>query len=189
MWSQRRRHNRSVQKRRARHPDVVSDESMETPSERRLPTPEAPMPDTPDHVWVFGGDHSPWVQSVLLGLHEKKIAHTVTTVPPLSVFAKSGILMPAAQSDAGPWQLDSARILEQFGFRQVDEADQRALQRIFGAGALQRTVNPWDFWHKWSELRDGHASLGRRLFNHLLRPSSSLSGSAERTSVRRNSSA
>lgn len=64
------------------------------------------MPDTPEHVWVFGGDHSPWVQSVLLGLHEKKIAHTVTTVPPLSVFAKSGILMPAAQSDAGPWQLE-----------------------------------------------------------------------------------
>ena len=102
------------------------------------------MPDTRDHVWVFGGDHSPWVQSVLLG---------------------------------------------QFGFSKVDEADQRALQRIFGAGALQRTVNPWEFWDKWSELRDGHASLGRRLFNHLLRPSSSLSGSAERTSVRRNSSA
>lgn len=122
------------------------------------------------HVWVYGGDHSPWVQAVLLGLHEKAIPHTVTTVPPLSVFLHSGILMPAVKIDEGPWVFGSAQILSQFGFSKVDDADQRALQLIFGAGALQRTLRAWDFWNKWSYLRDGHDSLLRRNLHHILRP-------------------
>jgi len=80
---------------------------------------EGERPKKPEHVWVYGGDHSPWVQSVLLGLHEKGIAHTVITVPPLSVFSNSGILMPAAKIDDGPWLLDSGRILGKLGFSEV----------------------------------------------------------------------
>ena len=53
----------------------------------------------PNHVWLYGNDHSPWVQSVLLGLHEKQIPHTVELAPPLSVFRSSGVLMPAAKID------------------------------------------------------------------------------------------
>ena len=34
----------------------------------------------------------------------------LTTVPPWSVFCKSGIMMPAASVDGGPWRLESAEI-------------------------------------------------------------------------------
>jgi hypothetical protein len=57
----------------------------------------------PNHVWVYGNDHSPWAQADLLGLHENEIAHTLATIPPLSVFLRSGVLMPAAKIDDGPW--------------------------------------------------------------------------------------
>ena len=123
-----------------------------------------------NHVCVYGGDHSPWVQAVLLGLHEKNIPHTVVTVPPLSVFLNSGILMPAARIGDGSWMLDSAKILGELGFAKVDGPDRRALQVLFGVGALQRTLEPWDFWYRWSYLRDGQASLALRLWNHLRRP-------------------
>jgi glutathione S-transferase len=139
---------------------------------------KSPMPDVPGaevarrprHVWVYGGDHSPWVQSVLLGLHERGIAHTVVTVPPLCLFLNSGILMPAARIDDGPWLLDSQRILAELGFGEVAVAERRALQVVSGSGAFQRTDSPWDFWYCWSYLRDGHPALGRRLWNHLWRP-------------------
>ena len=77
----------------------------------------------PEHVWVYGGDHSPWVQSVLLGVHERGIPHTLISVPPLSVFLNSGILMPAARIDDGPWLLDSSRILGELGFSKVEPTD------------------------------------------------------------------
>jgi len=122
-----------------------------------------------EHVWVYGGDHSPWVQSVLLGLHEKGIAHTVISVPPLSVFVNSGILMPAAKIDDGPWLLDSARILGKLGFSEVAESDRDALRIAFLGGAFQRTDSAWEFWYSWSHLRDGHPNLARRLWNHVWR--------------------
>lgn len=119
---------------------------------------------------VYGGDHSPWVQSVLLGLHERGVPHTVLTVPPLPVFVESGILMPVARLDDGPWIRDSARILGELGFSPVADEDRAALQRLFRGGALQRTVQPWDFWYRWSFLRDGRTTRLGRLWNHLRRP-------------------
>jgi glutathione S-transferase len=120
------------------------------------------------HVVVFGGDHSPWVQSVLLGLHERGIAHTVITAPPLPVLLNSGILMPAARIDDGPWLLDSGRILRVLGFSKVSPEDHRALMQAFG-GALQRVDNSWEFWFRWSLLRDEHPAPVRRLWNHFWR--------------------
>lgn len=131
---------------------------------------ENEMAPGPEHVWVYGGDHSPWVQSVLLGLHDRGIAHTLITVPPLSVFLGSGIFMPAARLDEGPWLLDSARILGHLGFSAVEEPDRRALQVAFGTGALQRTDSAWEFWRSWSSHRDEHPSLARRLWNQTWRP-------------------
>jgi hypothetical protein len=109
------------------------------------------------------------VQAVLLGLHQKKIAHTLVTVPPLSVFLSSGILMPAARIDDGPWLLDSERILVQLGFSEVDADARRALLVVFGSGAMRRTDDPWNFWYRFSYARDGHPKLLRRLWNHFWR--------------------
>ena len=123
----------------------------------------------PNHVWVYGNDHSPWVQAVLLGLHQKKVAHTLVTVPPLSVFLRSGILMPAARIDAGPWLLDSEKILVEIGFSEVDTEARRALQVVFGSAAMRRTDDPWNFWYRFSFARDGHPLLRRRLWNQFWR--------------------
>ncbi len=127
----------------------------------------APIP--PEHVQVYGVDHSPWVQAVLLGLHERGIAHTPVTVPPLSVFLRSGILMPAAKLDDGPWLLDSECILVELGFSPVDADVRRALQTVFLSGAFERTDDPWQFWRRFSEVRDGHPSAARRLWNQFWR--------------------
>ena len=120
------------------------------------------------HVLVYGGDHSPWVQSVLLGLHERGIPHTVITAPPLSVLLNSGILMPAVSIDGGPGLLDSGRILGALGFSKVSPEGHRALMQVFG-GALERVDSSWEFWFRWSLLRDEHPARVRRLWNHFWR--------------------
>jgi hypothetical protein len=109
------------------------------------------------------------VQAVLLGLHQRAIAHTLVTVPPLSVFLHSGVLMPAAKIDGGPWLLDSEKILVELGFSEVEADARRALLVVFGSGAMQRTENPWKFWHRFSYARDGHPVRPRRLWNHFWR--------------------
>jgi len=125
-------------------------------------------------VAVYGGTHSPWVQAVLLGLHEKRVTHTVQNVPPLRLFLDSGVFMPAARIAGRPWIYDSAAILGEFGFSPVDEADRKMLIRTFGTGALQRTSSVWGFWKSWCTLQDGHPSRLRQLWHHLTRPFSVL---------------
>ena len=123
---------------------------------------------SPADVDLYGGDHSPWVQAVLLGLHDRGVAHSLTTVPPLSVFRKSGVTMPVASIDGRPWQLESAELLQQVGFEPISRDDLRA---IYGAwqGVLHRADHPLQFFHAWSLGCDDSASLARRLRNHFLR--------------------
>ena len=123
----------------------------------------------PRHVQVYGNDHSPWVQAVLLGLHQAGIAHDLVTAPPLPVFLESGVLMPAASIDGAGWQVDSARILAAVGYSDVDAPMRRALQRAFLSAAMYRTEDPWQFWHRFSYARDDHPSTGRHLWNHFWR--------------------
>jgi glutathione S-transferase len=123
----------------------------------------------PNHVWVYGNDHSPWVQAVLLGLHQNEIAHTLVTVPPLSIFLKSGILMPAARIDERPWLLDSEAILVRLAFSEVEPGTRRALMDVFISGAMRRADDAWKFWRRFSYVRDGHPSFPRRLWNQFWR--------------------
>ena len=39
-------------------------------------------------VDVYGGNHSPWVQAVLLALHDKQIDHELRSLPPFATFRK-----------------------------------------------------------------------------------------------------
>ena len=34
---------------------------------------------------IYGHNHSPWVQAVLLGFHEKKIKYTLYQTPPFEI--------------------------------------------------------------------------------------------------------
>jgi glutathione S-transferase len=136
---------------------------MSEPPDGSKPAPK------PKHVWVYGNDHSPWVQAVLLGLHQKRITHTLVNVPPLSVFLASGVLMPAARIDDGPWLLDSETILVELGFTEAEADERRALLIAFASSALRRADNPWKFWHRFSYAGDGHPRVARRLWNQFWR--------------------
>lgn len=122
----------------------------------------------PPHIDVYGLVHSPWVQAVVLGLYEKDLPHTLTTVPPLSLFLKSGIMMPAASIDHRRWQLHSHEILQQVGYGPVSPEEMRALYEAW-KGVMHRVDRAPRFWSRFSFVRDPHPSLLRRLRNHILR--------------------
>ena len=123
----------------------------------------------PKHVTVYGNDHSPWVQAVLLGLHDRGIPYTLVTVPPLRVFLGGGVLMPAARIDDGPWIYDSAAILAAVGYGGVRKEDAGDLVMLFRSSAARRTASATRFWSRFSLSRDGHPNALRRHWNHFWR--------------------
>ena len=123
---------------------------------------------TQPQVHVYGVDHSPWVQAVLLGLHEKGIPHTLRTVPPLAVFARWGVMMPAASIGDAPWRLESTDILRELGYDPVSRDDLREIHAAW-RGVSHRADNISWFFGNFSLCRDQSPSLPARLRNHFLR--------------------
>ncbi len=119
-------------------------------------------------VAVYGMDHSPWVQAVLLGLHDAGINHSLTSLPPLATFLKSGVMMPAARVDDGPWQLESTDILRAVGYAAVTEEQLRLLRGAW-QGVMHRTDSAALFWGGFSLAGDANPVLHRRLANNFLR--------------------
>ena len=122
----------------------------------------------PFHVLVYGADHSPWVQTVLLALYLRKISHDVITFPPFSVFLKFGILMPAASFDGGPWYHESLEIVRELGFRGGNREEIRGFQNALRGGSSRIDSLP-RFWYRWSLVRDRHPSGALRLVKSCLR--------------------
>ena len=122
----------------------------------------------PEQVTVYGVDHSPWVQAVLLGLHDAGIKHTLTTVPPREIFLKSGVRMPAASFDGGPWQLESADILERLGYGPVTAGEKKRLSLAW-QGVMHRPDSAALFWGGFSLAGDRSPSRIRRLWHNFLR--------------------
>ncbi len=120
------------------------------------------------HIDVYGVNHSPWVQAVLLGLHEKGVDHSLKIVPPFQVLLTTGVMMPAASIDGEPWQLESAEILRRVGFDDISPSDMRAIQAAW-QGVLHRPDSAFRFWHAFSLHRDSDTPLWRRLRNQFLR--------------------
>ena len=123
----------------------------------------------PSHVTVYGNDHSPWVQAVLLGLHDMGIPGTLVTAPPPELLVDAGVLMPAVRFDDEAWRHDSGRILEALGYGAVSEAPARTLGALFGRAALMRTERRWEFWHRFSFSRDGDPNPWRRAWHNVAR--------------------
>jgi hypothetical protein len=122
---------------------------------------------------VYGNDHSPWVQAVLLGLHEKDVSHSLVALPSFIGFVRYGILMPQASFDNGQWQPESPEILEKLGFHAITDEERSAL---YGAwrGALHRPDNTLTFWRAFSETGDTHPNPVVRGFRNFLRPFTTL---------------
>ena len=70
-------------------------------------------------VRVYGFNHSPWVQAVLLALYDKKIEHIISQRPPLEVFKTWGVYMPAVSINDAPWEIESTKILTRLGYELI----------------------------------------------------------------------
>ncbi|MBO6657204.1 MAG: hypothetical protein JJ934_09935 [Pseudomonadales bacterium] len=104
-------------------------------------------------IKLYGVDHSPWVQAVMLGLHDKNIEYTRSTVAALEAFIKWGVMMPAASFDGEPWQLESKDILHRLGYDAVSDEDMKQV-RLAWQGVLHR-VDVWPrFWGEFSVASD-----------------------------------
>lgn len=121
-----------------------------------------------NQVEVYGQDHSPWVQAVLLGLHERRIHYWLTTAPPLPLFLKSGVLMPAVRFDAGAWELESADLLESIGFEAPTPEEKAAIAKAW-TGVTVRARHPRRFFVTASRIRDPAGSAIRRLARQFAR--------------------
>jgi len=121
-----------------------------------------------NRIEVYGVDHSPWVQAVLLGLHDAGIAYSLQSLPPLETFRHSGVMMPAAKIAGGRWQLESAEILHEVGFKAVT-AEQMQLVRVTWQGVLHRADSAALFWGGFSLTGDSDPFSGRQLVNNFLR--------------------
>ncbi len=116
-------------------------------------------------VDVYGADHSPWVQAVLLGLCEKGIEAEIHILPPLAVFIKWGILMPAVSIDGKPWQIDSIKILENFDFDPISDKELRLVQNAWQS-VLQRPRNPFRFFAGFARIQNPEPILFKRYVSH-----------------------
>ena len=119
-------------------------------------------------IKLYGNDHSPWVQAVMLGLHHKEFEYVRSTVPPLSTFVKSGVMMPAASFDGGPWLLESKDILHRIGYADVSADDMSAIRSTW-RGVLHRADYWTRFWGEFSLASDQNPSMPKRLLNNFLR--------------------
>ena len=119
-------------------------------------------------VELYGQDHSPWVQAVLLGLHEKKIAYTLTTAPPLPVIFKWGVLMPAARLDGAPWRIESSDLLQAMGFDATTPEEMAAIRKAW-LGVAWRARHPRRFFAAASRINDPNPSPVRRVARQFVR--------------------
>ena len=116
---------------------------------------------------IYGQNHSPWVQAVLLGLHEKKIKYTLYQTPPFKIFKIWGVYMPAAALDGNSWEVESSKILKKVGFNEVSEEDIRAAQDAW-KGVLHRPNNPFKFFSAWARACDLNLPFIKSLMNSFL---------------------
>lgn len=121
-----------------------------------------------NRVEVYGVDHSPWVQAVLLGLHEAGLSHSLTSLPPLEAFLKFGVTMPAASIDDGSWRLESTDILRELGFEAVSDEQMRLVRRAW-QGVMHRADSAALFWGGFSLRGDVSPFVLRRLAHNFLR--------------------
>ena len=121
---------------------------------------------------VYGVDHSPWVQAVLIGLHLRGVDYDLTPLPSLSSLSNTGLRMPAMQV-AGEWQTESAALLEAMAFDSASAAD-RAMIAATWQGVMHRGDNAYEFFRRFAAISMRSDSLFLRSIRQLLRPLVSL---------------
>ena len=122
----------------------------------------------PRYVDVYGADHSPWVQAVLLGLHEAGIEHRLRSLPTMESFLRTGVFMPLASIDGGDWQPESAEILQGIGFSEVS-LDEMRLVNAAWRGVWHRPDSAALVFGAFSLAGDQNASRLKRMASNFVR--------------------
>ena len=128
-----------------------------------------------DSVTLYGVEHSPWVQGVLLALAHHQIPTQLTSYP-LGVhwFRRNGLIFPALRLSDGTTHLDSFHIYARLeadgyplGVNNFTAAErlheQVALEALFGRYVLGRCGpgKQWRFIQSWSTMREvPHTVMG-----------------------------
>ena len=124
-------------------------------------------------VTLYGVDHSPWVQGVLLALNYHRISSSLTSRPlSLQWYWQYGLIFPALQLLDGSRYTDSFKIYELMdrdGFRlgidkftpQERLSAQSELELLFSIYALGRCMpgKRWRFIKAWSTMSDRPSTI------------------------------
>lgn len=106
-------------------------------------------------IALYGFTHSPWVQAVLLALHDKGIEYELFLRPPYKVFKQWGVYMPAISINDGPWEIESTEMLVKLGYEPILIEELESANNAW-QGVLHRTDNPFNFFLSFS--RGGQVS-------------------------------
>ena len=112
-------------------------------------------------VEVYGVDHSPWVQAVLMTLHHKGIDYRLRSLPPWQVLKTWGVLMPAVSINEGAWQVESAEILVKLGLEPITAKDLQSVKAAW-QGVLHRPDSSLSFFSAFARAGDVSPSLIKR---------------------------
>ena len=96
-------------------------------------------------IKVYGYSHSPWVQAVLLALFDKRVEHILYQNPPIEVFKKWGVYMPAISINDEPWEVESISILQKFDYEEISPEELKAANKAW-QGVLHRLNSPLRFF-------------------------------------------
>tara|TARA_E500000331_G_scaffold355230_1_gene410209 strand:+ start:875 stop:1714 length:840 start_codon:yes stop_codon:yes gene_type:complete len=118
-------------------------------------------------IKVYGFTHSPWVQAVLLALHDQRIEYDLLLRPPYEVFKKWGVYMPAISIDDGPWEIESTEILVKLGYKPILVEEINAANSAW-QGVLHRTDNPFNFFLAFSRGGQVSKSFANNVINNFL---------------------
>jgi len=118
-------------------------------------------------IKVYGFTHSPWVQAVLLALHDQRIEYDLLLRPPYEVFKKWGVYMPAISIDDGPWEIESTEILVKLGYKPILVEEINAANSAW-QGVLHRTDNPFNFFLAFSHGGQVSKSFVNNVVNNFL---------------------
>ena len=119
------------------------------------------------NIKVYGFTHSPWVQAVLLALHDQRIEYDLLIRPPYKVFKKWGVYMPAISIDDGPWEIESTEILVKLGYKPILVEEINAANSAW-QGVLRRTDNPFNFFLAFSRGGQVSKSFVNNVVNNFL---------------------
>ena len=121
---------------------------------------------------IFGQDHSPWVQAVLLGAHERGLEYEWKTTPHLSYFLGNGVMMPAVKFPGDAWMKESTDILQKMGYEAVSHEDISAVRAAW-RGVTHRTDRALVFLNQFSKATDKNPDFFKRSLRNFLRSYSS----------------